>query len=73
MRELMRRMSFSDRVGGGGGGDGGGGGAAAAVKRGLMRRLSFSDRRQELINPLLLTAISARLIDELIEQIKQMR
>uniref|UniRef100_A0A0E0AD37 Auxin-responsive protein n=1 Tax=Oryza glumipatula TaxID=40148 RepID=A0A0E0AD37_9ORYZ len=41
MRELMRRMSFSDRVGGG---DGGGGGAAAAVKRGLMRRLSFSDR-----------------------------
>uniref|UniRef100_A0A0E0E578 Uncharacterized protein n=1 Tax=Oryza meridionalis TaxID=40149 RepID=A0A0E0E578_9ORYZ len=39
MRELMRRMSFSDRVG-----DGGGGGAAAAVKRGLMRRLSFSDR-----------------------------
>ncbi|KAF0925755.1 hypothetical protein E2562_017312 [Oryza meyeriana var. granulata] len=41
MRELMRRMSFSDRVGGDGNG---GGGAAAAVKRGLMRRLSFSDR-----------------------------
>ncbi|XP_006657240.1 uncharacterized protein LOC102707784 [Oryza brachyantha] len=38
MRELMRRMSFSDRVGDGGGG------AAAAVKRGLIRRLSFSDR-----------------------------
>uniref|UniRef100_A0A0D9WT50 Auxin-responsive protein n=1 Tax=Leersia perrieri TaxID=77586 RepID=A0A0D9WT50_9ORYZ len=40
MKELMRRMSFSDRTAGGGGD----GGAAAAVKRGLMRRLSFSDR-----------------------------